>query len=91
MGACPVNSVHGAHPSNEANIQPAPSTATTQAKINAIGPKAVITTPTAALPSTNPFTVMTVVAFCDHDANRSLAASSVVPRHFLRATDIIVV
>jgi hypothetical protein len=91
MGACPVKSAHGAHPSNEANIQPAPSTATTQAKINAMGPKAVITTPIAALPSANPLTVMTVATFCDHDPDRSLAASSVVPRHFLRATDIVVV
>jgi hypothetical protein len=91
MGACPVKSVHGAHPSNEANIHPAPSTATTQVKINAVGPKAVITTPMAALLSANPLTVMTVVAFCDHDPNRPLAASSVVPRHFLRTTDILVV
>jgi hypothetical protein len=91
MGACPANSVNGAHPSSGATIQPAHSAAITQAKINATGPKAVIATLMAALLSANPLTVMTVVAFSDHDPNRSLAASSVVPRHFLRAADILVV
>jgi hypothetical protein len=78
------------HPaSSGANIQPAPSTATTQAKINAAGPKAAIATCTA--PSRDPAAFVTIIAFFDDNLNRSLAPDSVVPGHLLSITDILVI
>jgi hypothetical protein len=39
----------------------------------------------------DPSTVITVIAFGDHNPDRPLAAGSVVPRHLLCTTDILVV
>ena len=41
--------------------------------------------------SVDPLTVITVIAFRDHDPDRPFALSSVVPGHLLCATDIRVV
>ena len=78
------------HPaSSGANIQPAPSTAIKEAKINATGPKAVIATCTP--PSRDSAAFVTIIALFDDNLNRPLAPDSVVPGHLLRITDILVV
>ena len=38
----------------------------------------------------DPLTVITIVALRDHDVNRPLATSSVVPSHLLCAADVVV-
>jgi hypothetical protein len=58
------------------------------ARVNALAKFLQISKPPR---SVNPLTVITVIAFRDHDVDRSLAPSSVVRGHLLCAADIIVV